>query len=803
MSVEVATKLAHSDTTVIHPSIKGTITGLYADVLQGWAMDCARPEERLVIEVMIDGACVALARADQFYPNADAGDEFHGFTVQLRQNWLNEARHISARVANQPLSLAGELWLPAPPNKEPAPVASQVWHSGGLRLSGWSWDADAPQRQVRITVREDSRVWAQTVCDQHHQALVYRTTSHHGFNLDLPWELADGKPHTLHIENDLGHPLSGSPIKLCCWPEGLEGMLKLLEHQTVDTRALMLLSEVAKEQTLRFPKSAGFHHYPQWFDTFQRIAPPPAQQRLGNAGLLLISEGDKGLENISLASLGDGDSRPSHLTTANAENLLPALRHLLDAGCTSIVPLKAGDHLASHALNQLIDVLDEGVAWAYADCDRDGPGGERSLPWLKPVWDIDMFIGADVFTPGAIFSADIIQQALSLLESAQPQQPVSWDLFAAGIVLATEKHQAKVVHLPKVLYHRNHNAPASPEQAQASADRQHAISWLCQSLVPGSTVETLPQFPSLLRVQWPLPSTLPRVSLVVPTRDQLGLLRTCIEGLLNDTDYPDLEIIVVDNQSSDPLTLDYLQTLPARGVKVLDHPHPFNYSTINNRAVEHATGEIIGLVNNDIEIIEGNWLKEMVSQLLRDNVGAVGAKLLWPNRMVQHGGVVVGINGLAAHAGNNLEENDAGYLATNQITRRQSAVTAACLLMRKSVFEALDGLDEKAFPVAFNDVDLCLRIQQSGLNLIWTAFAKLIHAESASRGKDISAEKRSRALREQQGFIERWGLNGYNDPYYHPALSHDYLSGAYGGLAMPPKTLVSRMYAKDKSNRFR
>jgi GT2 family glycosyltransferase len=270
------------------------------------------------------------------------------------------------------------------------------------------------------------------------------------------------------------------------------------------------------------------------------------------------------------------------------------------------------------------------------------------------------------------------------------------------------------------------------------------------------------------------------------------LLRTCIEGLLNDTDYPDLEIIVVDNQSSDPLTLDYLQTLPARGVKVLDHPHPFNYSTINNRAVEHATGEIIGLVNNDIEIIEGNWLKEMVSQLLRDNVGAVGAKLLWPNRMVQHGGVVVGINGLAAHAGNNLEENDAGYLATNQITRRQSAVTAACLLMRKSVFEALDGLDEKAFPVAFNDVDLCLRIQQSGLNLIWTAFAKLIHAESASRGKDISAEKRSRALREQQRFIERWALNGYSDPYYHPALSHDYLSGPYGGLAMPPKLEVLR-----------
>jgi GT2 family glycosyltransferase len=153
--------------------------------------------------------------------------------------------------------------------------------------------------------------------------------------------------------------------------------------------------------------------------------------------------------------------------------------------------------------------------------------------------------------------------------------------------------------------------------------------------------------------------------------------------------------------------------------------------------------------------------------------------------MVQHGGVVVGINGLAAHAGNNLEEHDAGYLATNQLTRRQSAVTAACLLMRKSVFDDLGGLDERAFPVAFNDVDLCLRIQQSGLTLIWTAFAKLIHAESASRGKDQTPEKRARAQREQQGFIDRWSLDGQIDPYYHPALSHDYLSGAYGGLAMP------------------
>ncbi|EPM75910.1 glycosyl transferase family protein [Pseudomonas syringae pv. actinidiae ICMP 18804] len=139
-----------------------------------------------------------------------------------------------------------------------------------------------------------------------------------------------------------------------------------------------------------------------------------------------------------------------------------------------------------------------------------------------------------------------------------------------------------------------------------------------------------------------------------------------------------------------------------------------------------------------------------------------------------------------------MEQRDPGYLGMNQITRRQSAVTAACLLLRKSVFDELDGLDEQAFPVAFNDVDLCLRIRQQGLNLIWTAFAELIHAESASRGKDQTPEKRARGQREQQGFIERWSQSGQSDPYYHPALSLDYLSGPYGGLALPARPTKAR-----------
>lgn len=475
------------------------------------------------------------------------------------------------------------------------------------------------------------------------------------------------------------------------------------------------------------------------------------------------------------------------MATASFANLRPALEQLLAAGCDRVIPLMAGDRLAPNALPHLSALLDDGSVWGYADCDCDGPLGERNHPWFKPVWDIDLFIGADIFTAGAIFGAAIVEDALTLLSLVEVAQPLDWYALTASIALATEQRKGCVTHLPRVLYHRASHCVASPEQAIPSTQREQAIATLCQSLASGSTVSKVPDYPALLRAHWPLPKDLPRVSLIVPTRDQYKLLHTCIEGLLNDTDYPNLEIIVVDNQSSDPQTLAYLAELTTRGVTVLAHPYPFNYSTINNRAVQSATGELIGLVNNDIEIIDSGWLKEMVAQLLRPGVGVVGAKLLWPNRMVQHSGVVVGVNGLAAHTGNNWAEADPGYLAFNQICRKQSAVTAACLLTTKLAYFKLEGLNEQNYPVAFNDIDFCLRAGKFDLNIVWTPFAKLIHAESASRGKDISPEKKLRAAYEQSNFKRSWTHSGWQDAYYSPSLSLDYLSGPYGGLAFPPR----------------
>lgn len=770
----------------------GAIVGLQGDVLQGWAVDTAVPELRPVVEVFVDGTSVALARADQYEPLAPVGDKFHGFTVQLRKNWLDEARLITARIANQDIDLPGQVHLPSPLSEEVSAVTSQIWHTGGLHIGGWAWDPRSPRRHVEVTVREGDKVVCTATCNVHNQALAYRDTSDHGLAIDLPWELADGKVHVLDIVNDLGQPLAGSPIRVCCWPEGMEGLLRKLDSAH-DAATVGLLTTIAKEQALRLPTSVGWQHYPQWFEAFQRLDGLDRPHMRGKVGLLLISEGDPELEKTSLDSLGGDLAHLHQRVTTSSGDVLPGVQQLLGAGCDRILPMMAGDRLAPLALSHLSALLDGGEGWAFADCDRDSRQGERCSPWLKPAWDIDLFIGADIFTPGSIFSTSIVDQALTLLADRIEEIAIGWYDLTAAIALATQIGRVKVAHLPRVLYHRAFRAPASPEQAEPSLQRLNAINWLCSSQASGATVSRVPNYPALLRAHWPLPEKLPRVSLIVPTRDQYKLLRACIEGLLNDTDYPDLEIIVVDNQSCETDTLNYLDAISKRGVVVLKHPFPFNYSTINNRAASVASGELIGLVNNDIEIIESGWLKEMVAQLCRQDVGAVGAKLLWRNRMVQHAGVVVGINGLAAHTGNRLENDDAGYLGINQLTRQQSAVTAACLLLRKSVFEEVGGLDENAFPVAFNDVNLCLRIREKGLAVICTAFAKMIHAESASRGKDISRDKLSRANREHENFISMWG--DYKDPWYHPSLAHDYLTMPYGGLRLPPPKCIVRFYS--------
>jgi GT2 family glycosyltransferase len=280
------------------------------------------------------------------------------------------------------------------------------------------------------------------------------------------------------------------------------------------------------------------------------------------------------------------------------------------------------------------------------------------------------------------------------------------------------------------------------------------------------------------RVIWPLPPVMPLVSVVIPTRDQADLLRRCLDGILHRTDYEPLEIILVDNGSRDAEALALLVELERDSrVRVLRDDGPFNYSRLNNRAVQLAQGEVVLLLNNDTDVLHQDWLREMVSHAVRPDVGTVGARLLFEDRRVQHGGVVLGVGdfldgpGVAGHFGLFSAEAEDGYFCELRLTRTVSANTGACLAFRKEVYMRVGGLDEINLAVSFNDVDFCLRVRELGLRNVWTPFAELLHLESASRGTDRLVAKAPRAHQEMKYMRFNWAPILDHDPYYNAHFS--------------------------------
>ena len=279
--------------------------------------------------------------------------------------------------------------------------------------------------------------------------------------------------------------------------------------------------------------------------------------------------------------------------------------------------------------------------------------------------------------------------------------------------------------------------------------------------------------PRTCRVRYAVSTPPPQVSVLVPTRDRVRLLRRCVESVQR-TAYRPVEVLVVDNGSRERRTHAYFRQLEEEGAaRVLAYPQPFNYSAMNNLAAREARGEVLCLLNNDVEAIDRGWLTEMVGLALQPGVGAVGAKLLYPNDTVQHAGTVAGLFGVAAHGYLREPREADGYMLQLQTTREVAAVTAACMVIRKDRFLEVGGLDETELPVAFNDVDLCFKLLKAGYRNLWTPYAELYHRESASRGTDERGGDRRRFLREEAVMRQRWGALIERDPYYNPNLSLD------------------------------
>jgi GT2 family glycosyltransferase len=270
--------------------------------------------------------------------------------------------------------------------------------------------------------------------------------------------------------------------------------------------------------------------------------------------------------------------------------------------------------------------------------------------------------------------------------------------------------------------------------------------------------------PFVYRSTWLIPSDCPLVSLIIPTRDGYDILKACLDSILVKTTYTNYEILIVNNQSSCPKTLELLSAMAMlyENVRVIDYDAEFNYSAINNYAVELASGTIIGFVNNDIEVISPDWLTEMVSHAIREDIGCVGAMHFYPDDSIQHAGVIVGLDGVAGHAfrfkDKSSNEDYFNYLSS---IRNPDAVTAATLLIRKELFQRVGGFDAKHLAVAFNDVDLCLKVNALGYRCVWTPYAELYHHESKTRKLTPSAEATKREMYEHAVMKERWGTDTY------------------------------------------
>ncbi|SDB29582.1 glycosyltransferase family 2 protein [Belnapia rosea] len=478
-----------------------------------------------------------------------------------------------------------------------------------------------------------------------------------------------------------------------------------------------------------------------------------------------------------LAEAAAGDARIRWVRRERNGHISAATNTALGlAGGEFVALMDHDDRLPEHALYAVAAELaaHPDAVLVYSDEDKLDARGERYGPYFKPDFDPDLLLQQNLVSHLGVFRRDVLMAVGGLREGFEGSQ--DHDL---ALRIAAACGPARIRHIPHILYHWRQAAGAE-SFSQTALDRcarashraiTEALEQGRQGQAPLPRLEPALPGTSYWRLVWPLPEPAPLVSVIIPTRDGAALLEACVAGLLGRTDYPAIEVLIVDNGSTAPETFALFDRLRGDGrVRILPAPGPFNYSALNNRAAAEARGSVLLLLNNDVEVIGPGWLREMVSQLLRPGVGAVGARLLYADGRLQHGGVVVGQGSVAGHYLPLAERDATGHVGSLILVREVSAATAACLAVRREAFAAVGGLDEAALPVAFNDIDLCLRLGEAGWRLLWTPFAELYHHESATRGEDVTLAKARRFAGEIGHMQQRWGARLHRDPFANPNL---------------------------------
>lgn len=412
----------------------------------------------------------------------------------------------------------------------------------------------------------------------------------------------------------------------------------------------------------------------------------------------------------------------------------------------------------------------QNAALIYTDEDKIRNDAKRFEPYFKPDFNYDLFLGQNMICHLGVYSTKVLRA----IGGFRPEFDGSQDYDLALRVLDYSGSSA-IYHVPRVLYHwrihEHSTALASEAKPYAYTAAVRAISDHLKRAKVNASVVPAPGCSAYSKVVYALPENPPSVEIIIPTRDGYQLLQRCIASLRSKTEYSEFRITIIDNGSKKPETRRLLAELSMDSrIAIRNDDAPFNYSALNNKVALFSSADLVCLMNDDIEVINPDWLTEMVSIAVQPGVGCVGAKLLYPDRSIQHAGVILGIGGVAGHSHKRLSQGAPCYFARTKLRSTMSAVTGACLLVRQSIFKEVGGFNE-GLKIAFNDVDFCLRVRNAGYRNVWTPYAELYHYESATRGYEDTPEKQKRFQREVDYMKMTWGAELANDPCYSPNLT--------------------------------
>lgn len=522
---------------------------------------------------------------------------------------------------------------------------------------------------------------------------------------------------------------------------------------------------------------------------FLEAAIMSVQAQLYSNWELCIADDDSSAAEVaeSLRRHSERDSRIKLMFREDNGHISACSNSAIDMATGEFIALLDNDDvLHPQALFWVVNEINNSpdVCLIYTDEDKLDEFGRRSNPYFKSDFNYELFLAQNMVSHLGVYKSAAVRKLGGFRLGVEGAQ--DWDL---ALRIVETYGSASVKHIPRVLYHWR----ISPESTAGGLEaKSYAVN--AQKEVVKAHLARMHPSENIglsagefgLEVRYPEPVDSPLVSIIIPTKNAQKLVQVCIDSILLKTNYSNYEIIIVDNNSDDKKAINYFNTLATayKNISIIKYPHSFNYSAINNRAAVHANGSYLLLLNNDIEIISPNWLGELLSIGVRDGVGCVGAKLYYPDDTVQHAGVIVGLGGVAGHIHKHIRRSEGGYFGRAGLRQEITAVTAACLLVKKEIYQEVGGLEEEHLAVAFNDVDFCLKVAQIGYKNIWTPYAECYHHESVSRGSDHTKKSLPRFTSEIEFMSKKWANILPCDPYFNVNCS---LQSEQFSLAFPPR----------------